>query len=395
MFKEYFALLLMVFSVTCIFAMSFDEGIANLADLTAAKITPKAGNNLVIAKIDTYPKNNDNFNNYLMQKLAQNLLEKKVQVLDPAEVTPIVNKFLQKKSFPLDYKGFDALSFEIFSATEKAATLYLFGRAEIVDDSIYVVLGFLNPQTAKTTKRVYYTLPMDKTSDRLLNIVRAKKEEPKEEIVQPITIYNIIFITNEIAPTPPQEVKKEEPKAEPAPVVKEQPKSKPQPQPAGIIYKEDFSGYEIGDMLTDNGSNLVIVKGPDGRKYVTTQSKSYDLFLKALDLPKDFVLSFDFIGEGNVFDCTFTFVDNETLETNFLFGNEYRYWAHVQKMDRVEFEPRNFNMIKIIKKGDVCKFLVNGNFIQSVNLDNTRQLKQFKLKFNSHAKFTNFLITLN
>jgi hypothetical protein len=140
-----------------------------------------------------------------------------------------------------------------------------------------------------------------------------------------------------------------------------------------IFFKEDFSNYEIGDIASDWGKNVVVQKSVSGEYYIQNQAGVVTL-THDIKFPKNFSFEFDFWGYTD-FREPFVLVDKEGKEL--LIRIDAAPYADIIELEGIRSNRlkkselsevsngQGWNTIKIVSNNSVFKIYLNSVFAVS------------------------------
>lgn len=138
--------------------------------------------------------------------------------------------------------------------------------------------------------------------------------------------------------------------------------------PGRIFFKEDFSEYAEGDPATKYGNGLVVLT-IEHRKYLTAQKKATFPIKYETAFPKNFIFE---LTVSNPANTPLIFIDSNGDEYKIDLGVRwlagYKFSMNIKlpcgSNGKITYENR-IARIKIIRKNNVYKVYVNGNFVVS------------------------------
>jgi len=165
-----------------------------------------------------------------------------------------------------------------------------------------------------------------------------------------------------------------------------------------VFFKEDFSDYEVGDIASDWGYNVIIKSERGGGKYLETQVNRATLE-HDINFPKNFSFEYNVWGRNRRPEESLTLIDENGEELKIIIDNNDS-WTEEVVLGGIRFSSSigkliskndNWNTVRIVVKNSVVKFYLNNTFIISgsfpqysnfvriryITSDTKRQFKNF------------------
>lgn len=164
-----------------------------------------------------------------------------------------------------------------------------------------------------------------------------------------------------------------------------------------VVFKENFSSYSLGDPLLDWGYGVVVLRANDGRKCMSSQSKSLHTVSHEVLFPEDFSFEMEFVGKNTLgynpkHGTHPVFIDTE--------GREFkiRLWGNAPSIELpgtnyVNANPWNTSgVFKLTKKGSTFKVYWRGQFIMSGYFPQYSRFIRFSFVVHANDHLTNIII---
>lgn len=156
--------------------------------------------------------------------------------------------------------------------------------------------------------------------------------------------------------------------------------------PGEIFFKESFQNYEEGDPVPSWGEDLVIRKGRDGRKYITSFIPGTHIAKQNIVFPDNFEFRYDWSsyddrGSGTTAPYVrvlFELIDEKGKVMKIECGN---WGARLPGLKIIDFDESRINHFKLIKQGTTYKIYNNESFLQSGT-------------YKEYSRFVGFRITI-
>jgi TolB-like protein len=185
--------------------------------------------------------------------------------------------------------------------------------------------------------------------------------------------------------------------------IEERPVEKKVIRSGEVFFKEDFFKYDEGDPVLDWGNDLMVKRGRDGIKYLTSIVPGTHLAEQYVNFPKNFQFeytwsSYDDRNSGRVapyVKVLLKFYD----EKGKMFKVECGNWGvELPGLPVKDFDESGINRFKLTKMGDVIKVYNNGAFLLSGVYPGYSKFVKFDIivpvKGNGEGQlFTNFIGT--
>ncbi len=165
-----------------------------------------------------------------------------------------------------------------------------------------------------------------------------------------------------------------------------------------IFFKEDFSDYEVGDIASDWGPNVVVKERTSGEKNIETLTGTTTL-RHDINFPQNFLFEFDLYGKPSwpnsdaeplvfidnngeelLIDIS-TFYDNSSITLGGIRSSSFKDAAKYKK----------WNTIKVLVKDSIIKVYLNGVFIVSGNFPQYSDFVRIKFTTWSKRSLKNFI----
>lgn len=303
----------------------------------------------------------------MMQGFIRELLDSALEQsetlkpIDVAKTDPILKGLVGTKR---DYRYFDELGFRIHKDLNVIADALLEIKFTDLNDTLKLELRLIDAITASELAIVKKEYPADNQSNQLLG--KPLKEKPKPVQEKP-------------------ELTQEKPKAE----------LTPPPQPPveenKILLSEDFSGFEEGDALPDWGKGVVVIKSPEGKKFVGSQIKGKREIGREIAIPEQAEISFSF--SRVVENPSLILYDSSGSEIRVTLARNWRgYWVWISGSMAIQFDCEDLNQFRCKRVGNTYKVYINGKYMLSGVFEEIKEITGFKLDLHQGQLYTNFEI---
>jgi TolB-like protein len=167
-----------------------------------------------------------------------------------------------------------------------------------------------------------------------------------------------------------------------------------------IFFKEDFSNYEIGDIASDWGKNVVVQKSVSNEYYIQNQAGVVTL-THDIKFPKNFSFEFDFWGYTGGMGESFVLVDKEGKEL--LIRIDAAPYADIIELEGIRSNrlskgewssvsnDRGWNTIKIVSNNSVFKIYLNSVFAVSGSFPQYTSFVRIKYTVKEKRNLKNFI----
>jgi TolB-like protein len=166
-----------------------------------------------------------------------------------------------------------------------------------------------------------------------------------------------------------------------------------------IFFKEDFAGYEVGDIVTNWGYNVMVKKLETREKYIEN-AVGDQVLTHSIDFPKNFTFSFDMWGRTDYLGETLTLIDKNGEELIiFIKTQNYSDYIYLNGISSNDLAPgmgniskyNGWNTFKLIAKDNVFKTYLNGVFAVSGKFDKYSQFVRIRLTMRKNRRYKNFI----
>lgn len=311
----------------------------------------------------------------MMQGFIRELLDSALEqseTLKPIDVTktdPILKGLAGTKR---DYRYFDELGFRIHKDLNVIADALLEIKFTDLGETLKLELRLIDAITASELAIVKKEYPADNQSNQLLGKPLKEKPEPVQEKPEPVK-------------EQPEPVK-EEPKP-----AQEEPQAEPPVEENKTLLSEDFSGYEEGDPLPDWGKGVVVIKSPEGKKFVGSQIKGKREIGREIAIPEQAEISFSF--SRVVENPSLILYDSSGSEIRVTLARNWRgYWVWISGSMAIQFECKDLNQFRCKRVGNTYKVYINGKYMLSGVFEEIKEITGFKLDLHQGQLYTNFEI---
>lgn len=174
-------------------------------------------------------------------------------------------------------------------------------------------------------------------------------------------------------------------------------------EPGEICLQENFNSYQIGDPVSDWGSNLVIKSGKGGRKYLSSNIPGVHTASQKIIFPQNFQFEYLWSEYDNresgksapYIRVLLKLYDKDGKILKIKCGN---WGIIIPGLPNKDFHEDDINRFKMVKKGNVYKFYNDGRFLISNTYKKYSKFVKFEIavpvKSNMEGqKFTDFKIT--
>lgn len=154
-----------------------------------------------------------------------------------------------------------------------------------------------------------------------------------------------------------------------------------------IFFKEDFSKYDIGDPVSQWGSNFaVILSRTDGKKYISAQDENIMVPIGLrINFPQNFTFGFELTGGCGTYEKNhiyFTLINSKDEEIKIFMEGCATFTAQLPGTDKMKadgYDYQNMQNVKITKNNGVIKVYFNGSFVVSGYFENFGDITAFKI----------------
>ncbi|MBC8457285.1 MAG: hypothetical protein H8D67_04730 [Deltaproteobacteria bacterium] len=167
--------------------------------------------------------------------------------------------------------------------------------------------------------------------------------------------------------------------------------------PGDVFFQEDFSQYERGVAMPDWGDTVVVLRGEDGRHYLTSQAIGENSVRREVNFPPDFSLEFETYKRGLLVSFTLKFIDDQGQVLPIVLG-QAGLFPSVTLGDGREEQPRSFslsggaNTLKVVKTKNLYRVYFNNDLVTSGSYDQYSHFIAFEITANlDHMGFTDFI----
>lgn len=174
-------------------------------------------------------------------------------------------------------------------------------------------------------------------------------------------------------------------------------------EPGEICLQENFNSYQIGDPVSDWGSNLVIKRGKGGRKYLSSYIPGVHTASQKIVFPQNFQFEyiwswFDYRASGKSAPYVRVLIKLYDKNGKILKIECGNWGIIIPGLPNKDFRADGINRFKMVKKGNVYKFYNDGRFLISNTYAKYSRFVKFEIsvpvKSNMKGqKFTDFKIT--
>lgn len=169
------------------------------------------------------------------------------------------------------------------------------------------------------------------------------------------------------------------------------PEPKPPETRKKIVFSEDFSGYQEGDPLPGWGKGVVVVKMPEGKKFVGSQIKGKHVIGRDIGIPDPGEISFTF--SRVVENPSLILYDSDNSEVRVTLARNWRgYWVWITGSVAMQFDCGDLNQFRLTREGNTHKVYINGKYMLSGVFENIREITGFKLDLHQGQLYTDFQI---
>ncbi|HOY85053.1 MAG TPA: hypothetical protein PLQ80_07135, partial [Candidatus Syntrophosphaera sp.] len=158
-----------------------------------------------------------------------------------------------------------------------------------------------------------------------------------------------------------------------------------------LVLSEDFSKHEEGDPLPGWGEGVVVIKSPEGRKFVGSQIKGWHMIGRDIGIPDPGEISFTF--SRVVENPSLIMYDSAGSEVRVTLARNWRgYWVWITGSVAMQFDCEDMNQFRLTREGNTYKVYINGRYMLSGVFKDIGQITGFKLGLQQGQLYTDFQI---